>query len=109
MQRVRHRYPTRPKLREKKKGPTSLQYSPHALQFSSSLSPRRQSGVCVAPQFEHSALTPPGAEFSPELGPRRIDGFTLVAVALGPEERVDTDCVRSVSVGRLVGVFERVP
>ena len=62
------------------------------------LSPRRQSGVCVAPQFEHSALTPPGAEFSPELGPRRIDGFTLVAVALGPEERVDTDCVRSVSV-----------
>ena len=35
--------------------------------------------------------------------------FSLVAVALGPEERVDTDCVRSVSVGRLVGVFERVP
>ena len=41
---------------------TSLQYKPHALQLSSSLRPRRQSGVCVAPQFAHSLLTPPGAE-----------------------------------------------
>ena len=41
---------------------TSLQYNPHALQLSSSLSPRRHSGVCVAPQLAHSLLTPPGAE-----------------------------------------------
>ena len=96
MQRVRHRYPTRPKLREKKKGPTSLQYSPHALQFSSSLSPRRQSGVCVAPQFEHSALTPPGAELLVV-----FCWVVLTGVADGPVERVLTDCVRTLRDGRL--------
>jgi hypothetical protein len=44
---------------------TSLQYSPHAFQFDSSFNLLLQTGVCVAPQFEHSALTPPGPEEFP--------------------------------------------
>jgi len=40
---------------------TSLQYRPQALQLSSSLSPRRHSGVWVAPQLLHSALPPSSA------------------------------------------------
>lgn len=47
-----------------------------------------------------------GREFRPEPGTRRMEGLTPVAVMLGPEERIDTNCVRSVSVGRLFGVFE---
>ena len=66
----------------------------------------------MAPQFEHSALTPPGAELSADPpDPRSTEALTVVAVALGPDERVETDCVRRVNVGRLevAGVFERVP
>jgi hypothetical protein len=66
---------------------TSLQYNPHALQFNSSFRPRLHNGVCVAPQLEHSAFTPPGAELFETLL-RKTAGFTLVAVAPGPEERV---------------------
>lgn len=66
----------------------------------------------AAPHFEHSALTPAGAEFRLEPEPRKIEedgGVTLVAATLGQKERTNTDCMRSVSVGRLVSVFERVP
>ena len=73
-----------------------MQYSPHALQFSSSFSPRRHSGVCVAPQLLHSALTPPGAELGVLFCCEEFTG-----VALGPVERVLTDCVRTLSDGRL--------
>lgn len=92
----------------------SLQYKPQALQLSSSLSPRLQRGVCVAPQFEHSALTPPGAELIPPalVGVwRKTAGFKLVAVAPGPPERAmgTVDCVLTVKVGRPVGVLDRGP
>lgn len=59
---------------------TSLQYNPHALQFNSSLRPRLQSGVCVAPQLTHSAFTPPGAELL------TVAAFPVVTVAEGPFE-----------------------
>ena len=86
---------------------TSLQYKPHALQFSSSLRPRRQRGVWVAPQFEHSAFTPPGAELP---FPRRTAGLTLVAVAPGPDDRVVGEFwVFTVRLGRPLGPFPRVP
>ena len=75
---------------------TSLQYSPHALQLSSSLRPRRHSGVWVAPQLEHSALTPPGAELTVLFCCEEFTG-----VAPGPVERVLTDCVRTLRDGRL--------
>jgi hypothetical protein len=54
----------------------------------------------VAPQFEHSALTPPGTllTFAPD-GGRVVE--TLVALAPGPEERVVVALwVRTLSVGR---------
>ena len=81
------------------------------MQLSSSFKPLLQSGVWVAPQFEHSALTPPGAEFPKVFPvPRNKAGFKLVAVALGPDERVMAAVwVRRVKVGRPVGVLERVP
>ena len=60
---------------------TSLQYNPHALQLSSLLSPRRQSGVWVVPQLEHFNLAPPGVG-SP-LGPLMSAGLRFVAVAPG--------------------------
>ena len=75
---------------------TSLQYSPHALQLSSSLRPRRHSGVWVAPQLEHSALTPPGAELMVLFSCEEFTG-----VAPGPVERVLIDCVRTLRDGRL--------
>ena len=86
---------------------TSLQYKPQAWQFSSSLRPRRRRGVWVAPQFKHSALTPPG----PELPfPRRTAGLTLVAAAPGPEERVvGAFWVFTVRLGRLLAALARVP
>lgn len=83
---------------------TSLQYSPQALQLSSSLSPLLQSGVCVAPQFEHSALTPPGAEW---LVGTCVAG--LVAVAPGPEDRVVAPWVRTLSDGRELLLLLPVP
>ena len=53
----------------------------------------------MAPQFEHSALTPPGAEL---LLLFCCEEFT--GVALGPVERVLTDCVRTLRDGRLLVV-----
>lgn len=93
---------------------TNLQYKPQALQLSSSLRPRRQRGVWVAPQFEHSALTPPGAELellgACEVGWRRTAGLRLVAVAARPEERfaLGLVCVRTVRAGLPVGVLARL-
>ena len=54
----------------------------------------------MAPQLEHSALTPPGAELP--LEPRRTAGLRLVAVAPGPDERVVgvAAWVRTVREGR---------
>ena len=46
---------------------------------------RTRQVVCVAPEFVHSAFTPPGSEL-PSL--RITAGSTLVEVALGPGERV---------------------
>ena len=66
----------------------------------------------MAPQFEHSALTPPGAllPFVPEEG---MDVDELVTVAPGPEERVVAPWVRTLSVGldglEPVGVSLRWP
>ena len=91
---------------------TNLQYNPQALQFNSSFSPRLQSGVCVAPQLVHSALTPPGAELLPPpelLCWRSTAEFMLVAVAPGPEDLVEgAPCVLTVSVGRPTGVVARL-
>lgn len=91
----------------------NLQYKPHALQFSSSFNPRLHKGVCVAPQFEHSALTGPLAPtlvpfpfiFPPPAVLRllalRPAPDTPVAVALGPvEDRVECEDVLSVREGR---------
>ena len=58
----------------------------------------------MAPQFEHSALTPPGAELLLLFCCEELTG-----VALGPFERVLT-CVRTLNDGRLlvvVVVFDR--
>lgn len=63
---------------EKREKRTNLQYNPQALQFSSSFKPRLQRGVCVAPQFAHSLLTPPGAEFP------TLPGTTLPTPPLPP-------------------------
>jgi hypothetical protein len=76
----------------------NLQYSPQALQFNSSFNPLLQRGVCVAPQLEHSALTPPGAELLklllvslfPLPLPLNTAEFKLVAVAPGPDDLVFT-------------------
>ena len=57
----------------------------------------------MAPQFEHSALTPPGAEL---LLLFCCEEFT--GVALGPVERVLTDCVRTLRDGRFVPAVEVV-
>ena len=51
--------------------------------------PLLQSGVWVAPQFEHSALIPPEAKFPKVFPvPHNTAGFKLVMVALVIEERV---------------------
>jgi hypothetical protein len=101
--------------RKTKKQPselTNLQYSPHALQFNSSFSPRLHKGVCVAPQLVHSALMPPGAELPLPLEVlcwRSTAELTVVAVAPGPEDLVDgAPCVLTVSVGRPTGVPARL-
>jgi hypothetical protein len=61
----------------------------------------------VAPQFEHSALTPPGAVL---LCPLFLTAAELVAVAPGPVDRVlGEDCVRTVRAGLPVGVFAPDP
>jgi hypothetical protein len=64
------------------------------VQFSLSFRPRRQSSVGVAPQFEHSALTPPGALllFVPDDGSIVKE---LVTVAPGPDECVVAPCIRT--------------
>lgn len=60
----------------------------------------------MAPQFEHSALTPPGAVFA--LAVVVTERKTLfVAVAPGLFERVLVPEVRTVSCGRPTGVFAR--
>ncbi len=53
----------------------------------------------MAPQFEHSALTPPGTllPFAPD-GGRAAE--TLFTLAPGPKERVAALWVRTLSVGR---------
>jgi hypothetical protein len=87
---------------------TSLQYT-HALQFNSSFNPLLHNGVCVAPQFEHSALTPPGAEFAvvPLPAPFAVllvpprDAAALAAVAPGPVDRVLSGWVHTVSAERV--------
>ena len=85
---------------------------PHALQFNSSFRPRRQSGVWVAPQFEHPALTSPEAllPFVPDDGSVIEE---LLTVAPGPDERVVAPWVRTLSVGldelEPVGVSLRWP
>ena len=45
---------------------TSLQYKPHALQFSSSLRPQHRRGVCVVLQFEHSLCPGQSCHFHEE-------------------------------------------
>ena len=67
--------------RAKKNLLASLQYNPHALQFNSPFTPLLQNRVCVAPQFEHSALTPPGPEEFPFKLRNPATEVRLVAVA----------------------------
>ena len=62
------------------------------------------------PQFEHSALTPPRAEF-PKVFPVPCNKarFKLVAVALSPDEHdMAAVSVRRVKVGQPAGVLEQV-
>src|ERR1700691_4214279 len=82
---------------------TNLQYNPHALQFNSSFNPRRQSGVWVAPQLEHSAFPPVGGGLFIPLCFKRA-GLTLVAVAPRADDRLD-ESVFTVNDGLPKGVL----